>query len=124
VVEALRLASLDEQFWLGVGDDNLEARVAALEPIARVVFVYEDQLNVIAVAFADIIDAKSSFTSGRSRRVTRYSDAIAANLGLTDGKRRWLRRGALLHDIGKIGVSTGVLDKRRSPAPITNLTVS
>lgn len=111
VVEALRVAALDAQFWTGLGNDDLETRVAALEPIARAVVVDEDQLDVIAEAFADIIDAKSAFTSGHSRRVTRYADAIAGNLGLADARRRWLRRGALLHDIGKLGVSTGVLDK-------------
>ena len=111
VVEALRKAAMNERFWAGLKEDELDARVAALEPVARAIVIDEDQLDVIAEAFADIIDAKSAFTSGHSRRVTRYSDAIAANLGLTDSRRRWLRRAALLHDIGKLGVSTGVLDK-------------
>jgi HD-GYP domain-containing protein (c-di-GMP phosphodiesterase class II) len=111
VVEAFRTASAGDGFWAGLGDDGLEMRVAAIEPIARVIIIDEDKLDVIAEAFADIIDAKSAFTSGHSRRVTRYSDAIAAGLGLTDSRRRWLRRAALLHDIGKLGVSTGVLDK-------------
>ena len=105
------MASMNSGFWSGLKDDGLDARVAAIEPIARVIVIDQDKLDVIAEAFADIIDAKSAFTSGHSRRVTRYADAIATNLGLTDSHRRWLRRAALLHDIGKLGVSAGVLDK-------------
>ena len=52
------------------GDEGLGERVAALEPVARVVTVDEDRLDVIAAAFADIVDAKSPFTAGHSRRVT------------------------------------------------------
>jgi HD-GYP domain-containing protein (c-di-GMP phosphodiesterase class II) len=111
VVEALRIASIEDGFWAGLKDHDLDARVAAIEPIACVVVIDEDQLDVISEAFADIIDAKSAFTSGHSRRVMRYADLIAENLGLTEGHRRWVRRASLLHDIGKLGVSTGVLDK-------------
>jgi HD-GYP domain-containing protein (c-di-GMP phosphodiesterase class II) len=111
VVDAFLTASLNDAFWAGLSDDGLDARVAAIEPVAHAVVIDEDKLDVIAEAFADIIDAKSTFTSGHSRRVTLYADAIATNLGLTDARRRWLRRASLLHDIGKLGVSTGVLDK-------------
>ena len=111
VVDAFLVASVDDRFWNGLISDGLDQRTAAMEPVARVVRVDADKLDVIAEAFADIVDAKSSFTAGHSRRVTGYSDAIAANLGLGDSHRRWLRRAALLHDIGKLGVSTGILDK-------------
>jgi putative nucleotidyltransferase with HDIG domain len=111
VVNAFLMASTDDSFWGGLRDDRLDERVMAIEPIARVIVIDENQLDVIAEAFADIIDAKSAFTSGHSRRVTCYADAIATNLGLSDARRRWLRRASLLHDIGKLGVSTGVLDK-------------
>ena len=36
---------------------------------------------------------------------------MAAALGLSAPRRRWLKRGALLHDVGKLGVSNAVLDK-------------
>ena len=36
---------------------------------------------------------------------------IAEALGVTAERRRWLKRGALLHDVGKLGVSNSVLDK-------------
>lgn len=111
VVDAFLLASTDEGFWSGLVSKELDSRTAAMEPVACVVRIDNERLDVIAEAFADIVDAKSSFTAGHSRRVTAYTDAIAARLGLQDGHRRWLRRAALLHDIGKLGVSTGILDK-------------
>ncbi len=111
VVEAFVMASSNEGFWTGLENAGLDVRVSMLEPIACAVVINDDQLDVIAEAFADIIDAKSAFTSGHSRRVTQYADAIATTLRLTDSHRRWLRRAALLHDIGKLGVSNGILDK-------------
>jgi putative nucleotidyltransferase with HDIG domain len=111
LVAAFLAAAKHPAFWSGLNDAGLSERIAALEPIARAVVIDDDRLDIITEAFADIIDAKSRFTAGHSRRVTRYADAIADELGLAAQRRRWLRRAALLHDIGKLGVSTGVLDK-------------
>ncbi len=84
--------------------------VLALAPVSPIV-VDEDYLDDIARAFAQIIDAKSPFTSGHSERVAVYSDMIAAELGYTPERRAWLKRAALLHDVGKLGVSNAILDK-------------
>ena len=117
VVEALRVASAAEGFWAGLAAEGLGERVTAIEPIARVIVIDEDQLDVISEAFADIIDAKSAYTSGHSRRVTQYADAIAATLGLPPSRRRWLRRAALLHDIGKLGVAPACSTSPASSTP-------
>ena len=45
------------------------------------------------------------------------ADGIAATMGLDDATRRLLRRAALLHDLGKLGVSNRILDK---PGPLTD----
>jgi putative nucleotidyltransferase with HDIG domain len=58
-----------------------------------------------------VVDSKSTFTKGHSERVTLFADLIAAELGFTPERRRWLKRAALLHDIGKLGVSNTTLDK-------------
>ena len=71
----------------------------------------EDYLDDIATAFGQVVDSKSPYTSGHSARVALYTDMIAEELGLSGPRRRWLRRGALLHDVGKLGVSNSVLDK-------------
>ena len=71
-----------------------------------------DQLNWGTLkALARTVDAKSSWTAGHSERVTDMALEIGAVLGLTPEKIDNLHRGALLHDIGKIGVPVSVLDK-------------
>ncbi|MCJ2047314.1 HD-GYP domain-containing protein [Methylobacterium sp. J-078] len=98
-------------FWEMLGSETITEAVTALEPAQRAVVVDEDYLDDIARAFAKVIDTKSPFTSGHSERVAVYADLIAAELGFPVERRRWLRRAALLHDVGKLGVSNSILDK-------------
>ena len=100
-----------ESFWQALRDPALAQRVYALEPARHSVPLDDDYLDEIAEAFGQIIDAKSPYTAGHSARVGLYADLIAEQLGLDAARRRWLRRGALLHDLGKLGVSNTVLDK-------------
>jgi HD-GYP domain-containing protein (c-di-GMP phosphodiesterase class II) len=62
-------------------------------------------------SLASALDARDSYTAGHSHRVSEYSCAIAETLGLSAEKVGHIRIGALLHDIGKIGVSDSVLQK-------------
>ena len=111
VVAALEQVARDERFWDHLQSPVLEARVVRMAPAAHVRPVDEDQLDSIASAFGQVIDAKSPYTSGHSARVAQFSEGIAAQLGVPAGRRRWLRRAAFLHDIGKLGVSNAILDK-------------
>ncbi len=111
VVDAFEAACSRPGFWEGVAAQDIEVRVRALEPESRSVVVDEARLDAIATAFAQVVDSKSPYTYGHSSRVAQYTDAVAEQLGLSTSRRRWLRRGALLHDIGKLGVSNSILDK-------------
>jgi GAF domain-containing protein len=62
-------------------------------------------------ALARAIDAKSHWTAGHSERVTDLALAIGRRLGLDATSLDNLHRGALLHDVGKIGVAADILDK-------------
>lgn len=115
VCQAFFAVSRREAFWSGLRSEALEERVMALEPAARAIMIDEERLDSIAEAFADIIDAKSSFTYGHSQRVAHYAEVVALELGVSASRRRWLHRGALLHDLGKLGVSNAILDK---PGPL------
>ncbi len=111
LVAAFRRVAAEAEFWNCLESDEVERRVFAMEPAAGSVVLDDDYLDDIAAAFGQVVDSKSPFTSGHSERVADYVDAIAADLGLPEARRRWLRRGALLHDVGKLGVSNSVLDK-------------
>ena len=111
LVSVFEALARDLSFWAVLEGADIEAQVFALEPAAHRSFVDDDLLDDIADGFAQVVDAKSPFTSGHSKRVALYSDMIAEELGMEANRKRWLVRGALLHDIGKLGISNEILDK-------------
>ncbi|MCR4960609.1 MAG: HD-GYP domain-containing protein [Lachnospiraceae bacterium] len=60
---------------------------------------------------AQAIDAKDRYTNGHSFRVAEYSVMLAKAMGYSKTEQDMLRREALLHDIGKIGVPDSILNK-------------
>ncbi|MBI4777423.1 HD-GYP domain-containing protein [Candidatus Desantisbacteria bacterium] len=65
---------------------------------------------VESLSFA--IDEKDPYTHGHSRRVTQYSLEIASMIGLTEKEKIILKLAAVLHDVGKIGISEAILHKK------------
>jgi HD-GYP domain-containing protein (c-di-GMP phosphodiesterase class II) len=115
LVEVFNALSDSEEFWQGLASPTLRTDVLAFEPTSEVRLVDNAYLDQIATAFAQVIDSKSPFTRGHSERVAVFTDLIAEEMGLPDERRAWLRRAALLHDIGKLAVSNSILDK---PGPL------
>jgi len=98
-------------FWEELALDDLPEQLWALEPAGQYIAVDEDYLDDISFAFGRVIDAKSPYTAGHSERVGMIADKIAEKLGMDDHRRRVLRRAATLHDVGKLGVSSAILEK-------------
>jgi HD-GYP domain-containing protein (c-di-GMP phosphodiesterase class II) len=67
----------------------------------------ESFMTVLSAA----LDARDPYTSGHSMRVASFSRDIGKRLGLDEEELKQLYQSALLHDIGKIGVPDGVLQK-------------
>lgn len=111
LVAAFNRTQSQAGFWDALTSGALEKQVFALPPAAEASPVDDDYLDDIAAAFSDVVDAKSPFTADHSARVTLYADIIAEELGLTQDHRRWFRRAALLHDLGKLAISNQILDK-------------
>ena len=111
LVEAFERVADRPQFWETLRSDDLQRAIFGLEPAQCSKTVDEDYLDDIAAAFAKVVDSKSPYTSGHSERVTLFSDMIADKMGFSAERRRWIKRAALLHDIGKLGVSNAILDK-------------
>ena len=65
----------------------------------------------IIQALANTIDAKDKYTKGHSDRVSKYSVMIGKQLGYTEMQLLHLKYAALLHDIGKIGIPDGIINK-------------
>jgi diguanylate cyclase (GGDEF)-like protein/putative nucleotidyltransferase with HDIG domain len=60
---------------------------------------------------AEIIDLRDSYVLGHSRQVAKYATEIARLLGLHEKQAELVRRGGLLHDIGKLGIAIDLLSK-------------
>jgi putative nucleotidyltransferase with HDIG domain len=105
--------SLNKQgrLWTGLGSDDVIAQVMAMEPVERRLTATEQTTDNICLAFADIIDAKTPFTYKHSNGVAHAAATIARALGVSDQGIKKLHRAALLHDIGKLGVSNAILEK-------------
>jgi putative nucleotidyltransferase with HDIG domain len=86
----------------------VEERTVKLQQAYRTLKkAYLDSVKVLAEA----IDAKDPYTRGHSDRVRRMSLQIANSLGFTEERVEILEYGALLHDIGKIGIKDEILRK-------------
>ena len=85
--------------------------VRDLEPAEYIVQIDEKQLNNVAEAFGEVIDAKSTYTHGHAVRVANYAQLIAREMGLPEDDARLLYRAGMLHDIGVLGISNSILDK-------------
>jgi putative nucleotidyltransferase with HDIG domain len=57
------------------------------------------------------LDFRDNETQGHSLRVVEYTIRIAESMGIVEPEMGWIRRGALLHDVGKIGVPDAILRK-------------
>jgi putative nucleotidyltransferase with HDIG domain len=65
----------------------------------------------ILFALAKTLEARDDNTSSHSLNVTKYSRLLGEKLGLNEEKLRALSQGALLHDLGKIGIPDDILKK-------------
>jgi putative nucleotidyltransferase with HDIG domain len=68
-------------------------------------------------SLASALDARDPYTAGHSLRVSEYSCAIARAMNVEQQEHELIRVGALLHDIGKIGISDAVLQKQERLTP-------
>ena len=68
-----------------------------------------------ATALVSAIDAKDEYSRGHSQRVADYSEKIARFLGKSEEDCRKIYYAALLHDVGKIGISDNIINKDGEP---------
>lgn len=71
----------------------------------------ESNFDAMVQSLVKAVEAKDPYTAGHSDRVMRYCVGIGRELGLEGAELRSLERGALIHDIGKIGIPDEILTK-------------
>ena len=111
VVDAFAPLRQDHHFWRDLAQEDVLVAVARVAPNEQAVAADDARLDQVAEAFARVIDAKSPWTYHHSNGVAAVAVQIAIQMGLGAEQVRDLRRAALLHDLGKLGVSNLILDK-------------
>lgn len=103
--------------------DLLQTLATQAATVFQIAQLYGDAnelfLDTIKAMVASV-DAKDPYTTGHSQRVSEFSVAVGRRLGLPAEQLHRLRIGALLHDIGKIGIPDTILSK---PGRLTNAEV-
>ena len=94
----------DADVWAEVID--AEPRPAKLLP--------PSQVDEVAHVFADMVDLKSPFTAGHSTGVAELAANAATTLGFPDDRVTVVRRAALLHDLGRVAITSAVWEKPRA----------
>ncbi len=110
-------AFADNGAELLAGCDSVDASIAMIdaEPEPRL-RIPESHLEQVASAFAVMVDLKSPFFHGHSAGVSELAGAGAIELGIPEPEVVNIRLAGLLHDLGRVGVPSGIWDK---PGPLT-----
>ena len=108
-----RLALARSKYHAGLAQRVRERTAELSTALQGIAQAYSNTLAALVHA----LDAREHETSDHSQRVVRYTVAIARQRGIGDPQLEDIGRGALLHDIGKIGVPDSILLK---PGPLTN----
>lgn len=102
----------DELARLAANFNHMAGSVEALVRRLRHALRQNQELFLETIrTLAAAIDAKDPYTRGHSERVSAYSMAIARHLGIGQEELFRIRIAAILHDVGKLGVRDGILNK-------------
>ncbi|MGH2906479.1 MAG: HD domain-containing phosphohydrolase [Solirubrobacterales bacterium] len=104
-------------------DDDAEIVLADLDAVVAwdavvgaepglVMLLSGDQFDAALQAIADFVDLKSPYTLGHASAVAELATAAGERLSLSEPDMRTLRRAALVHNFGRLGISNSIWDKR------------
>lgn len=102
-----------DELLAGIADEPPWREVLANEP-GRPALLDDAQFESACLAIAHFADLKSNYFLGHSSGVADLVDRASLQLGFRAADRAHLRRAALIHDIGQVGVSTRIWDKSAS----------
>lgn len=76
-----------------------------------------DEVENVILALSRIMEARDQYTQAHTERVAEYAVSLGDDIGLSDEDQRLIYRAALLHDIGKVGISELILNKPGALTP-------
>ncbi len=110
LVEIFLAASNNEAFWITMESIFLEDFMRLHPRGSDEVVIDVDGLYTIATIFAEIVDAKSSYTAEHSRGVAKLARFLAEKCQLSSSVCRQIEVAGLLHDLGKLQIPDRILD--------------
>ena len=107
----LALLHYGQREYLTATKQSIEALQSTYEQLETKNREIEKLNEELLLAFASTIDLRDPDVIEHSRQVARYAVLTAEELGLTDDHIRMVRRGGLMHDIGKLAIPEAILFK-------------
>lgn len=99
--------SMEHRYMLEIAAAFIASEITSRSLIGE---LEESNFNVVK-SLTTALEAKDAYTEGHSERVTKYAVGIAQNMGYAEERIHSLRYGAMLHDIGKIGITDAIINK-------------
>lgn len=111
LVKAVRSLHKRKHLWTDGDRDTAFECCLAMDPERQLIRHTDNTLDNLCMAFSHIVDGKSPFTYNHSVGVANAAVAIARILGMPRERIIFVRHAALMHDLGKLGVSNAILEK-------------
>jgi len=103
-----RRLTIKNRFYRESLEEEIRKRTFELNETLKEV---EESYNITLEAMATALDAREHETQSHSQRVKKYTLTLAQHMGLRHEDLVQMERGALMHDVGKIGISDSILLK-------------
>lgn len=106
LIYAVGFLAMDRAYLNSIISMNARVENAREELAAQM-----ENIEDVVISLARTIDAKDKYTEGHTERVSQYAVFLGERVGLSDRTLETLRIGALIHDLGKIGIDLEILNK-------------
>lgn len=111
LVEAFSEASQVDSFWYYLEPESLEGFYDDWISLSSPKDIAFNELKSVALMFADIVDAKSHFTSKHTYGVAALAHYLSILSGLSEAQQESIELSAFFHDLGKLRVADSILHK-------------
>ena len=112
LVSAFVEMSKATDLWKVVDQESSQRTVLSMRPPASFVSISDSRVEEVCEVIADFTDIKSRHTWDHSHSVASAAVGVGKHLGLGEDEVTRFRRAALVHDLGKVAVPSGILEKQ------------